>query len=114
MATTIIADLPAYLLAIFPAAVPWTTKPCRPSGRAGLSGDFLSLSPESDRIVPTVNFYQTNYFADQLNLLTTNIDIKELGPAPRSTSPHSECVEHHPRRPGSAAIIKASQPKLFA
>jgi hypothetical protein len=52
---------------------------------AGLTGEwclyaFRPFVPESDRIVPTVNFYQTNYFADQLNLLTTNIDIKSSAP----------------------------------
>ena len=52
---------------------------------AGLTGDwclyaFRPFVPESDRIVPTVNFYQTNIIADQLNLLTTNIDIKNSAP----------------------------------
>jgi len=53
---------------------------------AGLTGDwclfaFQPFVPASDRIVPTINFYQTNYFADQLNLLTTNIDVKNSGGA---------------------------------
>ena len=52
---------------------------------AGLTGDwclfaFQPFVPASDRIVPTMNFYQTNYFADQLNLLTTNIDVRNSGP----------------------------------
>jgi hypothetical protein len=52
---------------------------------AGLTGDwclyaFSPFVPESDRIRPIVNFYQTNYFADQLNLLTQNIDIKNSAP----------------------------------
>lgn len=52
---------------------------------AGLTGEwclyaFHPFVPESDRIVPTVNFYQTNIIADQLNLLTTNIDIKSSAP----------------------------------
>lgn len=51
---------------------------------AGLTGDwclfaFQPFVPESDRIVPTVNFYQTNLYADQLNLVTTNIDVKNSG-----------------------------------
>jgi len=51
---------------------------------AGLTGDwclfaFQPFVPASDRIVPTVNFFQTNYFADQLNLITTNIDVKNSG-----------------------------------
>ena len=52
---------------------------------AGLTGDwclyaFRPFVPESDRIVPTVNFFQTNYFADQLNVVNTNIDVKNSGP----------------------------------
>jgi hypothetical protein len=48
---------------------------------AGLTGEwclfaFTPFVPESDRARPIVNFFQTNYFADQLNVLTTNIDIK--------------------------------------
>jgi hypothetical protein len=52
---------------------------------AGLSGDwclyaFTPFVPESDRVRPTINFFQTNYIADQLNVLTTNIDIKNSAP----------------------------------
>jgi hypothetical protein len=52
---------------------------------AGLTGEwclyaFRPFVPASDRILPTVNFYQTNIIADQLNLLTTNIDIKNSAP----------------------------------
>jgi hypothetical protein len=51
---------------------------------AGLTGDwclfaFQPFVPASDRIVPTVNFFQTNYFADQLNLTSTNIDVHNSG-----------------------------------
>ena len=51
---------------------------------AGLTGDwclfaFQPFVPASDRIVPTVNFFQTNYFADQLNLTNTNIDVHNSG-----------------------------------
>src|SRR3954467_11190295 len=53
---------------------------------AGLTGDwclfaFQPFVPASDRIVPTVNFFQTNYFADQLNLTNTNIDVHNSGGA---------------------------------
>jgi hypothetical protein len=53
---------------------------------AGTTGDwclfaFQPFIPQSDRIVPTVNFYQTNYFADQLNLTNTNIDVHNSGGA---------------------------------
>jgi hypothetical protein len=52
---------------------------------AGLTGEwclyaFRPFVPESDRIPAVVNFYQTNYIADQLNLLTTNIDINSSAP----------------------------------
>ena len=52
---------------------------------AGLSGDwclyaFTPFVPESDRVHPIVNFFQTNYIADQLNVLTQNIDIKNSAP----------------------------------
>jgi len=48
---------------------------------AGLSGEwclyaFSPFVPESDRVRPIVNFFQANYIADQLNVLTQNIDIK--------------------------------------
>jgi hypothetical protein len=36
---------------------------------------FRPFVPDSGRIVPLV-VYQTNYIADQLNVLTNNIDIK--------------------------------------
>jgi hypothetical protein len=53
---------------------------------AGSTGDwclfaFQPFIPASDRIVPTVNFFQTNYFADQLNLTNTNIDVHNSGGA---------------------------------
>jgi hypothetical protein len=53
---------------------------------AGSTGDWCLFSfqpfiPASDRIVPTVNFFQTNYFADQLNLTNTNIDVHNSGGA---------------------------------
>ena len=53
-------------------------------GGAGITGEwclyaFRPFVPESDRVVPMV-VYQTNYIADQLNLLTNNIDIKNSAP----------------------------------
>jgi len=85
MATTTIADLPAYLLADLPSSRALDYKAMSAIRGAGLTGEwclyaFSPFVPESDRIVPTVNFYQTNYFADQLNLLTTNIDIRSSAP----------------------------------
>jgi hypothetical protein len=51
---------------------------------AGLTGEwclyaFRPFVPESDRTLPIV-VYQTNIIADQLNLLTQNIDIKNSAP----------------------------------
>ena len=39
-------------------------------------GAFPALLPQS---LPIVNFYQTNYIADQLNLQVQNIDVKNVG-----------------------------------
>jgi len=77
MTTTIIADLPANRALDYKAMAAIRG--------AGLTGDwclfaFRPFVPESDRVVPTVNFYQTNYVADQLNLMVTNIDIKSSAP----------------------------------
>jgi hypothetical protein len=73
MSITIIADLPSSRALDYKAMTAIRG--------AGLSGDwclfaFRPFVPESDRVVPSVNFFQTNYFADQLNLVTTNIDIR--------------------------------------
>jgi hypothetical protein len=51
---------------------------------AGLSGEwclfaFQPFVPESERVRPIV-FYQTNYIADQLNVMNENIDIKNSAP----------------------------------
>jgi hypothetical protein len=40
---------------------------------------FRPFVPENDRIMPVV-VYQTNYIADQLNLMTENINIKNSAP----------------------------------
>lgn len=53
---------------------------------AGTTGDwclfaFQPFVPQSERIVPSVNFYQTNFFADQLNLTNTSIDVHNSGGA---------------------------------
>ena len=52
---------------------------------AGMSGEwclfaFTPYVPASARTAPIVNFFQTNYFADQLNLLTTNINVNNSAP----------------------------------
>src|SRR5882724_10667665 len=75
----------AYRLADLPGSRALDYKAMSAIRGAGLSGEwclyaFSPFVPASDRIVPTVNFYQTNYFADQLNLLNTNIDIRNSAP----------------------------------
>ena len=47
---------------------------------------FLPYRPPVAPISPIVNFYQTNYFADNLTLQTENINVNNSAPAPRSTS----------------------------
>jgi hypothetical protein len=57
----------------------------RGAGGAGgapwVFGSFAAFVPESDRFLPTVNFFQTNNFntffiADQLNIQVQNIDVQ--------------------------------------
>jgi hypothetical protein len=44
-------------------------------GAPWVFGAFRAFAPESARIAPIVNFFQTNYFADQLNVQFQTIDI---------------------------------------
>ena len=41
---------------------------------------FMPYRSPVASIPPIVNFYQTNYFADQMNVLTDHIDIKNSAP----------------------------------
>jgi hypothetical protein len=41
---------------------------------------FLPYRPPTAPILPIVNFYQTNYIADNLTLQTENIDVKNSAP----------------------------------
>jgi hypothetical protein len=41
---------------------------------------FLPYRPPVAPILPIVNFYQTNYIADNLTLQTENIDVKNSAP----------------------------------
>jgi len=77
MATTSITDLPGSRALDY--------KAMSAIRGAGVTGDwclfaFTPFVPASDRVQPIVNFFQTNYIADQLNVLTTNIDIKNSAP----------------------------------
>ena len=54
--------------------------------RGAGSGDwvlyaFLPYRPPVASILPTINFYQTNYFADNLTLQTENINVNNSAPS---------------------------------
>jgi len=77
MATTTITDLPASraldykaMLAIKGAdGAPW------------VFGAFRPFEPASAQILPIVNFYQTNYIADNMTLQTENINVQNSAPS---------------------------------
>lgn len=76
MATTTIADLPVSRALDYRAmsairgagGAPWVFTAFRP------------FMPPVVPILPIVNFYQTNFFADQLNLETQNISVQNSAP----------------------------------
>ena len=43
-------------------------------------GAFRCFLPESARIAPVVNFFQTNFIADQLNVQFQNINVENSAP----------------------------------
>jgi hypothetical protein len=50
-------------------------------GAPWVHGAFAPFVPESDRLLPTINFFQTNnynnfFIADQLNIQIQNIDVE--------------------------------------
>ena len=54
--------------------------------RGGGAGDwvlyaFIPYSPAAAPVLPIVNFYQTNYFADNLTLQTENINVNNSAPS---------------------------------
>ena len=49
-------------------------------GAPWVFGAFECFLPDSARIVPIVNFYQTNYIADQLTLQFQNINVDNSAP----------------------------------
>ena len=48
-------------------------------GAPWIFGAFRAFQPEIARIAPIVNFYQTNFIADQLNVQLQNIDVENSG-----------------------------------
>jgi hypothetical protein len=76
MTTTIIVDLPRSRALDYKAMT---------AIRGAGVGDwclnaFRPFVPDSDRVVLPIVVYQTNYIADQLNLITDNINIKNSAP----------------------------------
>jgi len=72
MATTTITDLPASRALDYKAMLA-----IRGAGGAPWVFDaFQPFRPESDQILPIVNFYQTNLIADNLTLETENINVQ--------------------------------------
>jgi hypothetical protein len=49
-------------------------------GAPWVFGAFRAFLPESARIAPIVNFYQTNFIADQLNVQFQDIDVQNSAP----------------------------------
>jgi hypothetical protein len=76
MATTTITDLPNSRALDYKALA---------AIRGAGPGDwvlyaFLPYRPPVAPILPIVNFYQTNYIADNLTVQTENIDVKNSAP----------------------------------
>jgi hypothetical protein len=46
------------------------------AGAPWVLGAFRAFVPESDRIVPVINFFQTNFIADQLNVQLQTINVE--------------------------------------
>ena len=75
MATTIIIDLPPSRALDYKAMS---------AIRGAGAGDwvlsaFVPYSPPVDPIVPVMNFFQTNYIAENMTLQTENISVNNLG-----------------------------------
>lgn len=76
MATTTINDLPLSRALDYQAmsaiqgagGAPW------------VFGAFRAFLPESARIAPIVNFYQTNFIAEQLNVQFQDISVENSAP----------------------------------
>ena len=49
-------------------------------GAPWVFGAFRAFLPDSARIAPIVNFFQTNFIADQLNVQFQNIDVENSAP----------------------------------
>src|SRR4029077_11646124 len=63
---------------IFPAAVRWTIRSCRPSEAQQVPGDWClsAFSPYQTAPLSPIAIYGTNYFAGQMNLQIQNFDNK--------------------------------------
>lgn len=71
MTTTTISDLPVNRALDYKAM----SSIKGAGGAPWVFGAFRAFLPESARFAPIVNFYQTNFIADQLNVQFQTIDI---------------------------------------
>ena len=71
MATTNINDLPMSRALDYKAM----SSVKGAGGAPWVFGAFRAFLPDSARIAPIVNFYQTNFIADQLNVQFQTIDV---------------------------------------
>ena len=85
MATTTIIDLPVSRALDYKAM----SSIKGAGGAPWVFGAFRAFLPESARIAPVVNFYQTNFIADQLTLQFQNINVENS--APNSTINVNAC-----------------------
>jgi len=75
MSTTTISDLPMSRALDYKAM----SSIRGAAGAPWVFGAFRAFLPESARLAPIVNFYQTNFIADQLNVQFQTIDVDNSG-----------------------------------
>jgi hypothetical protein len=77
MTTTTISDLPMSRALDYKAM---SSIKGAGGGAPWVFGAFRAFLPESARFAPIVNFYQTNFIADQLNVQFQTIDVENSAP----------------------------------
>ncbi len=75
MSTTTVTDLPMSRALDFKAMSSITGA----GGAPWVFGAFRAFLPDSARIAPIVNLYQTNFIADQLNVQFQTINVENSG-----------------------------------
>ena len=76
MATTTITDLPMSRALDYKAMSAIKGA----GGALWCIGAFRAFMPESARIAPVINFYQTNFIADNLTLQFLNVNVENSAP----------------------------------